>query len=382
MQLFAKFKKIDIPIIIILLIFMLISSMVVYSATLDDSRIIISIQKSILMYIIGFCGLFFMAFFDYRLLQKISIYIYLLGFGLIVTVSLFGTVINGARGWFILPGGFNFQPAELMKLILIISIASLLHRRKGERLEIVADIFPITAIVILPFVFVLIQPDLGNAVIYIFILLGMLWIGNVKYMHVGIGIIILVVSLAIFLFIFQKYHVGIEQFLSDRNYGHWVTRIDTFLDPSNASKDAKFQVENSIRAIGSGGLFGEGYLKGTSVHSNFIPYAYSDSIFVVVGEEFGFQGSAFLLLLYFILIYRLILISSQSERISGSYMVIGIVSMFVFQIFQNVGMSVGLMPLTGITLPFISYGGTSLLINMMSIGLLMSIKIHQDPIDD
>ncbi len=366
---------------IILIVFMFISLALVRSAVLDDPRIVISLKKNLIIYFIGFLGFLGVSMFDYRFLQKISVYLYLFGLGLIISVIFFGTKYNGARGWFVLPGGFNFQPAELMKLILIIAIAALLHRRRGMRLELTQDIIPIGLVVLVPFIFVLIQPDLGNAVIYLVILLGMIWIGNVKYSHVFIFLAIMIISGYLFLFLFQKFHDPIEQFLTARDFGHWVARIDTFLNPANVSSDDKFQVENSIRAIGSGGLFGEGYLQGTSVHSKFIPYAYSDSIFVVVGEEFGFQGAAVLLVLFFILIYRLILISSQSERLSGSYMVVGIVSMFVFQIFQNIGMSIGIMPLTGITLPFISYGGTSLLINMMSIGLVMSVKIHQEPND-
>ena len=157
-----------------------------------------------------------------------------------------------------------------------------------------------------------------------------------------------------------------------------MDRIDTFLYPQDVSADDNYQVRNAVRAIGSGGLEGEGFLKGTSVHSNFIPFAYSDSIFVVVGEEFGFRGSAVLLLIYFLLIYRMILISIQSTQLSGAYIVVGVVSMFVFQIFENVGMMIGIMPLTGITLPFVSYGGTSLLINMLSLGLVMSVKLHQE----
>jgi len=114
-----------------------------------------------------------------------------------------------------------------------------------------------------------------------------------------------------------------------------------------------------------------------------VPYTYSDSIFVVVGEEFGFMGASALLLLYFLLIYRLILISIQSGEAGGSYVIIGIVSMFVFQIFQNIGMFIGILPLTGITLPFVSYGGSSLLINMLSVGLALSIRVHADqPLED
>jgi rod shape determining protein RodA len=159
-----------------------------------------------------------------------------------------------------------------------------------------------------------------------------------------------------------------------------VGRIDTFLDPSTASQKDRYQVEQSTRAIGSGLLTGDGYLKGDSIHKNFIPVAYTDAIFVVVGEEFGFVGASVLLLVYFLLIYRMILISIQTLDLSGSYIIVGIVSMFVFQIYENIGMLIHLMPLTGITLPFISYGGTSLVINMISIGIVMSIKVHQEKV--
>src|SRR5262249_37825974 len=146
-------------------------------------------------------------------------------------------------------------------------------------------------------------------------------------------------------------------------------------------KDQIYHVNQAKMAIASGGLHGEGYLQGTSVHAGFIPYSYSDSIFVVVAEEFGFIGSAVLLLLYFTLIYRMILITIHCKTMSGSLIVIGILSMFIFQIFENVGMMLGVLPLTGITLPFVSYGGTSLMINMVSMGLAMSVKVHSDETD-
>ncbi len=376
-----KLKKIDLPIVILLLLFMIISTMLVYSATVDHPTISISIKKNLLIYAAGLIGFIFMTLFDYRLLSKIAVYLYITGIVSLVAVYFFGARIHGARGWFELPGGLTFQPAELMKLILIITVSVWLGRRGGERLELTSDVVPVGLLVLLPFVLVLIQPDLGNAIIYLIILLGMYWIGNIKYTHVLIGTAIVAGGLALFLLLFQHYHDPIEAFLGNMGFGHWVARIDTFLDPGSVSRDAKFQVENSIRAIGSGGLSGEGYLQGSSIHSNFIPYAYSDSIFVVVGEEFGFRGAALLLLMYFLLIYRMILISIQSQHLSGSYMVVGVVSMFVFQIFENVGMLIGVMPLTGITLPFVSYGGTSLLINMLSIGLVTSVKVHQEKID-
>jgi rod shape determining protein RodA len=376
--LLAKLKQIDVPIVVLLVLFMIISTILVHSATIDDPRITITIQKNIVIYAIGLIGFIMATLFDFRLLLKSALYLYGFGIVLLVAVYLFGTEIHGARGWFELPGNLNFQPAELMKLILIIAIAAWMMRRNGERLEFTRDVIPIGIIVIVPFVLVLIQPDLGNAIIYLVILLGMFWIGNIKYNQVLIGLGLVVGGLFLFFYLYSHNHDAIQTALSSHGFGHWVKRIDTFLDPSAVSRDAKFQVENSIRAIGSGGLTGEGYLEGTSIHSNFIPFAYSDSIFVVVGEEFGFRGAALLLLMYFLLIYRMILISIQSAHLSGSYMVVGIVSMFVFQIFENVGMLLGIMPLTGITLPFISYGGTSLLINLLCLGMVMSVRLHQD----
>jgi rod shape determining protein RodA len=375
--LLEKLKKIDMLIVVILVLFMVFSILLVYSATLHQS-ISIPIKKNVIIYIVGLIGFIFMTLFDYRLLTKIAPHLYITGIASLLAVYFFGKEIHGAKGWFALPGGIDFQPAELMKLILIIALAAWMLRRNGDRLGITRDILPIGLIVMLPFMLVLIQPDLGNAIIYLIILLGMFWIGNIKYTHVLVGLALIVGGLLLFYYFYVHYHQGIKNFLEPKGFAHWLKRIDTFIDPSSVSSDASFQVRNSVHAIGSGGLTGEGYLNGSSIQSNFIPYAYSDSIFVVVGEEFGFRGAAVLLLMYFVLIYRMILISIQSSTTSGSYIVVGVVSMFVFQIFENVGMLIDVMPLTGITLPFISYGGTSLLINMLSLGMVMSVRLHQD----
>ncbi|MCS7458721.1 FtsW/RodA/SpoVE family cell cycle protein [Paenibacillus doosanensis] len=373
-----KLKKIDIPIVVILLAFMVISTLLVYSATLDDPNIVFDMKKIVTIYIIAILAFIGVTFADYRALVKISPYLYITGLALVAAVYKFGMEINGAKSWFSLPGGLLFQPAELMKLLLIIGLAAFLARREGDPLFFWKDVVPVGAIVIVPFVLVLIQPDLGNAIIFLVVFVGMLWIGNVKYFHFLIGVALAVAGLMLFLYLFVHYHDPIKTFFTEQGKGHWVARIDTFIDPDSATKDQKFQVDNSIKAIGSGGLTGEKYLQGTSVHRHFIPYAYSDSIFVVLAEEFGFVGSSVLLLLYFILIYRMILISIQCGDKAGAYIIVGVVSMFVFQIFENVGMLIGIMPLTGITLPFISYGGTSLLINMVSIALVMSIRVHQE----
>jgi rod shape determining protein RodA len=376
--LLQKFKRIDLLIVAILLAFMVISTLLVYSATLDDPNIVFDLKKTITIYLISILAFIGVTLIDFRILLKISPYFYVTGLILLIAVYKFGMEINGAKSWFQLPGNLLFQPAEFMKLMLIIALAAFMARRQGEPLHFLTDVLPIGVIVLVPFVLVLIQPDLGNAIIFIVVLVGMLWIGNVKYTHFLAGLLLALAGFMLFYYLFTHFHEPIQQYLKEQGKGHWVTRIDTFIDPGNATKDQKFQVDNSIKAIGSGGLSGESYLKGTSVHRNFIPYAYSDSIFVVLAEEFGFVGSSVLLLLYFVLIYRMILISIQCNDKAGAYVIVGVVSMFVFQIFENVGMLLGIMPLTGITLPFISYGGTSLLLNMMSIALVVSIRVHQE----
>jgi rod shape determining protein RodA len=180
------------------------------------------------------------------------------------------------------------------------------------------------------------------------------------------------------MFLFNAFNTEIKDFLAEHKKIHWYERINTFVNPEEASADSKHQSMYAQIAVGSGGLSGDGYMNGKLKNGGYIPYTYSDSIFVVIGEEFGFQGAALLLLLYFLLIYRMIIIAFKCYDRRASFIVIGIVSMFVFQVFQNIGMMIGLMPITGITLPFVSYGGTSLLLNMLSIGLVFSIKAHQE----
>ncbi|MDF2935653.1 MAG: rod shape-determining protein RodA [Paenibacillaceae bacterium] len=375
----SKLKRYDWLIVFLLILFVVISCFLVFSATVDIAKYGPNFWKKIpVNAAIGFVVFFAVSLVDFRLLIKAAPYGYITGVLLLAALFVWGTEREGAVGWFSLPFIGDFQPAELMKVLLIIAIAAYAARKKGERLEFIRDVVPIGLIVFLPFLLVLVQPDLGNAMIFLVILLGMYWISNVKYTHVLIGTALVVALVGGFVYTFKVYHEDIVK-MAGTKYDHWVDRIDTFIDPDNVDPAVSgYQYLRSKIAIGSGGLRGDGYLQGNSVHNNFVPVAYTDGIFVVVAEEFGFIGSSALLLLYFILIYRMILISIQSTNLAGSYMIVGIVSMYVFQIFQNIGMFLGLMPLTGITLPFVSYGGTSLLINMLSLGLVMSVKLHQE----
>lgn len=368
----------DLIMLLCLFGFMAISVLLVRSATSIDAGYSGKPMQQLVFYAIGFVLILLTTLFNYRLLLKTWFVWYGLGLVLLVAVYLFATPVNGAKSWFELPGNIQFQPAEVVKIFLILTVAWLMGRRQGDPLSMRKDVLLIAAVSFVPFLLVMIQPDLGNATIYIFIVLGMLWIGNVCYSYVLIGLAAVVGGVLLFYTLFNSYNQEIKTYLEGHDKGHWYQRINTYIHPEEASADARRQTEYAKIAIGSGGLAGDGYMQGESKNRKFIPYTYSDSIFVVVGEEFGFQGAAVLLLLYFVFIYRMIIIAYQCIDIKGSFVIIGIASMLVFQIFQNVGMMIGLMPLTGITLPFVSYGGTSLLLNMLSIGLVFSIRAHQE----
>lgn len=377
----AKLKRIDWLIVFVLLGLMGISYFLIESAI--HSSVYRNSgwgTKTLYVFGLGFVVMFLTAAINYRFITKLWYVPYAIGIGLLIAVRYYGIEVNGAKSWFKLSEGLTFQPAELMKIILVIAIAGFLAYRKGEPLRLLQEVVPIGVLSIIPFIIVLVQPDLGNAIIFVVIVVGMLWIGNLRYTYVIVSLVVGILLLSSFLYLYSAYHDQLYAYLSERGNAHWMNRIDTFLDPENADEDAKWHVENSLIAIGSGGLLGDGYKQGNSVHQGNVPFPFSDSIFVVLGEEFGFVGSALLLLLYFVLIYRMILAAIQCDDLTGALIITGIVSMFVFQIFENVGMLLGIMPLTGITLPFISYGGTSVLINMLCLGIVQSIRVHkQEP---
>ncbi|CAM2929079.1 FtsW/RodA/SpoVE family cell cycle protein [Paenibacillus sediminis] len=377
----SKMRKTDFVIVVILLMFMLISYFEIHSATTGKKYDGYDIRM-MEYYAVGFVAFIGMTLIDYRIFVKYATYIYLFGIALLILVLFVGSTINNAEGWLKLPGGLSLQPAELFKLMLILSITFVLVKKDKVRLSFWSDVVPLGLMTFVPFAIVMVQNDLGNAMSYIVILIGLLWIGNIKFTHalIGFAIVSLLVSGGIFGYI--KYHSQISTYLTDIGRAHWMERIDPWLVPEEATEKAIYHTKNAKLAIASGGMTGEGYMKGTSVQSERVPVVYSDSIFVVVAEEFGFIGSSILLLLYFILIHRMILISLEGHDRAGPYIVVGVISMLLYQIFENIGMFIGIMPLTGITLPFISYGGTSLIINMASIGLINSIRIHQDETND
>ncbi|AOZ93191.1 FtsW/RodA/SpoVE family cell cycle protein [Paenibacillus crassostreae] len=378
-----KLKKVDYVVVLVLVALMGISILSLYSVTngrtstgLDGHHI-----KMLMYYAVSFVAFIAMILIDYRLLIKYAWVIYLGGLVLLGVASLIGKTTNGAEGWLNI-FGLSLQPAELFKLCLILFLTFVLVRMGKNQLAFWGDVVPLCILAFIPFAIVILQNDLGNSFSYFIILIGLLWIGNIKFTHALIGIAIMIGALIGGIQGYIHYHDEIKVTLESIDKAHWVERLDPWLVPERATAKASYHTDNAKLAIASGGMSGEGYMKGTSVQSERVPYTYSDSIFVQIAEEFGFVGASVLLLLYFVMIHRMILISLECKDRAGPYIIVGVVSMMLYQIFENIGAFLGIMPLTGITLPFISFGGTSLLINMASIGIVMSVRVHGREVEE
>jgi len=367
-----KAKRLDGIILGIVACFAIISTLVIESATTGTRYEGLHVAN-IEMYAIMLIPMLIVAMLDYRLVVRYLSYpSYVIGIILLVMVLVIGVNLNGSTRWIEI-GSQQFQPSELMKIAFILTLARFLGSREGQAPRFWKDIVPSLMMFFVPFYLVFKQPDLGTAIVFISILVSILWMANMQWKQIVIGLSVIAVIAA---GVTALYFVQFDLF-SKVIKPHQLERIQTFIDPT-LDPENSWHVKNAQTAIGSGQLYGKGFMQGSLVQGGYVPYHYADSIFAVIGEEFGFIGSTVLLLLYFLLIYRMIIISYKSRDRAGSYIVVGIIAMLVLQIFENIAMHTGLMPLTGIALPFVSYGGSSLLTNMLSIGLVLSVHIHQD----
>ncbi|HML89206.1 MAG TPA: rod shape-determining protein RodA [Methylomusa anaerophila] len=306
---------------------------------------------------------FFMLNFDYRSLEKVAGLLYIINLGMLLAVMFVGQSALGAQRW-IQIGPINLQPSEFSKLIMIISLAQILDKRSG-RLNSFKEIIPIFIYVSIPFVLVLKQPDLGTSLVFLSILFGMIFVAGISTRYLmtifGAGAAVMPIF----------WH-----FLKD----YQKTRLTVFLDPNVDPLGSGYHIIQSKIAIGSGMLFGKGLFNGTQSQLNFLPENHTDFIFAVIGEELGFVGATLILLLYFILLYRCIKIAGAARDNFGTLLGTGITSMLAFHVLINVGMTAGIMPVTGIPLPLMSYGVSSLTTNMIGIGILLNIYMRRQKI--
>ncbi len=325
----------------------------------------------------GFVLFVGLVFFNYNRFRELSRAGYLLVMALLVLVLVFGTGPGGTRSWL-----FGFQPSELAKLVVIVSFAAYLEKRE-QYLQNPKEVLKAMAFVLAPMFLVFIEPDLGTSLVFYFILMMMLFIAgaNRKLLFLVNGIVLLLIA-ALFAVLFvytEGFQVPLEAdipFLPLRRYQ--LMRLAIFINPAMDPLNTGYHVLQSKIAIGSGGLFGQGFGNGSQIQGNFLPAHHTDFIFSVIGEEMGFFFSGFVLLIYMFFILRMLQMGMQTKSLFGTLIIGGICSMLVFQVLVNVGMAIGIMPITGLPLPFFTYGGTNLLINMMAIGLVFGIYRRGD----
>lgn len=332
-------------------------------------------KKQMIWYGIGLIVMAVILFFDYSFFRFMAPAFYILGLLLLAGLHVFGDESKGALSWYKLPGGIQFQPSELMKISFILMLAWYFSMReeKGKTLEHLYDLLVPFLLLAVPLILILQQPDLGTALVLLSITAFMLMAAKIRWQHVLILLLFLAVAVAS---LAGVYYWNQELFFEIIKPHQW-NRLISFINPEAVSADLRYQMEQSLIAVGSGQLMGKGLFQGTQGKYQWVPEVHSDFVFTVIAEEHGFIGASLLLLLYFLLLYRLFLISAEAKDTFGVYVIMGIVGMWIFHILENVGMTIRLMPITGIPLPFISYGGSSLLANFIALGLALNIGMRR-----
>ena len=361
--------KIDKGILIPLLILATISIITIYSAqTILPSYLQDLALRQGIWYIVGFALAYFIMFIGNDFIYDHVWILYGLGILSLIGLFFFGTNINDARCWYSIPGVGTIQPSEFMKIVLIITLGTVIHDfnesfSNPTVMEEFQFLIKVGIIVLIPSILTFLQPDTGVVLIYLLITFIMLFVSGIRYRWFLIAIAILAAFVGIVLAIYF-----INQDLFVKVFGtSFFLRVDRLLDWSEKSG---YQLENGLYSIGAGGIFGAG-LKNTPLY---FPEAQTDFVFAVYASNFGFIGSMFLILILLFFDIKLIQIAIKNRSNKNKYIIAGIVGMLIYQQIQNIGMTIGLMPITGITLPFISYGGSSLLSYMIMAGIIFNIS--------
>ena len=365
----APIRHLDPALLLITMLLSAYGAVMVFSATVQSQQAAgldpnAYVKRQVAYLVVATVALIAVTLFDYRYLRAFAWIAYGVAIlGLIVVLSPLGDVQQGAQRWINL-GSFQAQPSELAKIAVIMAIAAFLAERKGDVRA--RDIAVTCAVVLFPGALIYLQPDLGTMLVFLASTAGMLLVAGAKVRHfVALGAVAVLAVVAVFQFGLLK--------------PYQKERITAFLDPHpQYSETSGWNLRQSKIAIGSGGLRGKGlHRKNTQTALNFVPSQHTDFIFTAVGEQLGFVGGAALLGLFAVLMWRTLRIATLSRDLFGTLLAAGIASLWAFQIFVNVGMTLGISPITGIPLPFISYGGSSLLTNYIAVGLLLNIHMRR-----
>jgi len=351
---------------------LIIGTLLVYAATRDwysanglDPQYYL--KRHVINIVIGLALAWGTTIIDYRLLRAYTPFIW--GFGvlglILVLIPGVGSEVNGAKAWIRLPAGFQIQPAEIAKISIIIGISMLLSERTHNSDEpSTNDILKALAVAALPILLILRQPDMGTVFIISASVVTILAVSGAPTRWI-VGLILLAVIGG-----FVATKAGI---ISD----YQVKRLQSFVNPNADTQGAGYQLRQARITVGSGGLIGTGLFNGPQTNGRFVPEQQTDFIFTVAGEELGFVGSSVIILLLLTILMRAFGIARRSTDPYGTLVCTGVIAWFAFQIFENIGMTLGLMPMTGVPLPFLSYGGSSMFANLIGIGLLQNVHARQ-----
>jgi rod shape determining protein RodA len=320
------------------------------------------LQKQVVFLMLGIIAMVVVALFDYRLAKVYApIFYVVMAFLLLVVLTPIGSETAGAQRW-INVFGFQFQPSEFAKLAVLCALGAYLSEIRGDlRLE---HVVRAAALAVGPMVLIFVQPDVGTMLVFAAMLIGMLVVRGARLKQLGLLMVTAIVAIVV------AFQLGIVK-------DYQIARLTAFADPSADPLQAGYNKAQAEIAIGAGGLTGRGYLNGTQTNLDFVPEQHTDFIFTVVGEELGFVGAMVLLGLFAVLIWRGFRTALMSRDSFGTLLAAGITVMWAFQVFINVGMTVGIMPITGIPLPFVSYGGTSLVVNFIAAGLVLNVHMRR-----
>ena len=347
---------------------LIIGTLLVYAATRDwyarnglDPQYYL--KRHVINIAIGVLLAYGTTVIDYRLLRAYTPIFWGLGvLGLaIVLIPGLGSTVNGARAWIALPGGFQIQPAELAKIAIIIGMSMLLSERTHDSDEPNSrDVLQALVVAAIPVLLIILQPDMGTVFIISASVVTIIAVSGAPSRWVA-GLLIVAVLGAV---VATKTGVISE---------YQLNRLQTFVDPTADTQGAGYQLRQARITVGSGGLIGTGLFKGPQTNGRFVPEQQTDFIFTVAGEELGFLGSGLIIFLYLLILMRAFSIARRTSDPFGRLMTTGVIAWFSFQIFENIGMTLGLMPMTGVPLPFISYGGSSMFATLIGFGLLQNV---------
>lgn len=358
-------RNIDPGIVITTTILVIVGMIAIASATQlmsgGDSKYI-TIQG--VAFILGIIAIALLLLIDYNSFGDMQTPIYIINILLLLSVFVLGEEHKGAKSWIDL-GPVNFQPSEIVKIGFILAFAKHLEARKGK-LNTITDIAISLAYIATPIALIQLQNDTGTVLVFLFISAIMFFAAEINYKYIigAVGAFVLSTPLLWF-FALQDYQKN---------------RIKVFLNPELDPRGSGYHVVQSKTAIGSGQFFGEGLFNGTLNNNGFIPERHTDFVFSVLGEELGFVGAVFVVILFTILLLRCIHIAKVAKDTYGMFICVGITAMYLFHVLENIGMTIGIMPVTGIPLPFISYGGSSLITNLLAIGLIINVGMRRQVI--